>query len=63
MKHTKNQREKIFSKEKIPAGVEDIMKVYERFREANAATEHYLEIISPKTHQSNSNQSIMTENR
>ena len=45
----------------MPSGVQDLMKVYERFQEAYAVTEQYLEMISPKTHQSNSNQSLITE--
>lgn len=45
----------------IPSGVQDLMKVYERFQEAYAVTEQYLEMVSPKTHQSNSNQSFVTE--
>ena len=45
----------------MPSGVQDLMKVYERFQEAYAVTEKYLEMVSPKTHQSNSNQSFVTE--
>ena len=45
----------------MPSGVQDLMKVYERFQEAYAVTEQYLEMVSPKTHQSNSNQSFVTE--
>lgn len=47
----------------MPSGVQDLMKVYERFQEAYAVTEQYLEMVSPKTRQSNSNQSFVTENR
>ncbi len=47
---------------KMPSGVEDLMKVYERFQEAYAVTEQYLEMVSPKNHQSNSNQSFVTGN-
>ena len=39
------------------------MRVYERFQKAYAVTEQYLELISPKIHQSNSNQSLVTESR
>jgi len=51
------------SSAETPSGVEDLMKVYERFQEAYSITQQYLELISPKTHQSNSNQSFVTESR
>lgn len=47
----------------MPSGVQDLMKVYERFQEAYAVTEQYLEMVSPKNHQSNSNQSFITRNQ
>ena len=47
----------------MPSGVQDLMKVYERFQEAYAVTEQYLEMVSRKTHQSNSSQSFVIENR
>ena len=62
MKSRKEDNEYISLKTKMPSGVEDLMKAYERFQKAYAATEQYLEIISPKTHQSNSNQSFVGEN-
>lgn len=50
---------KILSEAKSPAGVRELIKVYERFQEANAITEEYLRLISPQTHQSNSNKSLL----
>jgi len=61
VKNTKENYNQIVSEAQIPAGVKDVMKVYERFQEAFAVTEKYLDLISPKTHQSNSNQSFLTE--
>ena len=49
----------ILSNTKAPAGVQELMKVYERFKEANAITEEYLKLISPQTYQSNSNKSLL----
>jgi len=51
---------KIVSDAKAPAGVQELIKVYERFKEANAITEAYLKLISPQTYQSNSNKSLLT---
>jgi hypothetical protein len=61
VKNTKEKYNQIVSEAQIPAGVKDVMKVYERFQEAFAVTEKYLDLISPKTHQSNSNQSFLAE--
>lgn len=61
------KREKVnyraVSSGKMPSGVQDLMKVYERFQKAYAVTEQYLEMVSPKTHQSNNNQSFVTESK
>ena len=46
----------------IPTGVRELMKVYERFQEAYAVTEQYLEMVSPKNYQANSNQSFVAGN-
>jgi len=59
----KKSQYRIVSSAKIPSGVEDLMKAYERFQEAYAITRQYLQLVSPKTHQSNSNQSFVTESR
>ena len=63
MKNIKKDYEQIVSKAKASSGVSDLMKVYERFRDAYTKTEQYLELISPKTHQTNSNQSLVTESK
>lgn len=59
MSNDKKLYSKIMSDAKAPAGVQELMKVYERFKEANAITEEYLKLISPQTHQSNSNKSLL----
>lgn len=63
MNNLKKDYNQIILRAKTPSGVNDLMKVYERFQEAYVVTEQYLELISPKTHQTNSNQSFVTENR
>lgn len=63
IKKVKESYNQIISKAQIPAGVKDVMEVFERFQEAYTVTEQYLGLISPKTHQSNSNQSFLTENK
>jgi tetrahydromethanopterin S-methyltransferase subunit B len=55
----KKEHTKIVVKASDQTGVEDLMKVYQRFKEANSVTEHYLHLISPKTFKSNSNRSLM----
>ena len=55
MKNLKEAHSKMIEKAKAQAGVQDLMKVYERFQEANAVTEWYLQLVSPKRRQSNSN--------
>ena len=59
MSNDKKKYSKIVSDAKAPAGVQELMKVYERFKEANAITEEYLKLISPQTYQSNSNKSLL----
>lgn len=59
MANDKKIYSKIVSDAKAPAGVQELIKVYERFKEANAITEEYLKLISPQTYQSNSNKSFL----
>ncbi len=59
MSNDKKIYSKIVSDAKTPAGVQELLKVYERFKEANAITEEYLKLISPQTYQSNSNKSLL----
>ena len=59
MSNDKKIYSKIVSDAKAPAGVQELIKVYERFKEANAITEEYLKLISPQTYQSNSNKSFL----
>lgn len=61
MERPKEAIEQIVPKSKLPSGVSDLMRVYERFQEAYSMTEKYLEIISPKTCQSNSNQAFPSQ--
>lgn len=61
MENLKEAHSKMVAKAKAQSGVEDLMKVYERFQKANAVTERYLQIVSPKNRQSNSNTSLLTE--
>lgn len=63
MRNLKKDYDQIISKARTPSGVKDLMKVYERFQEAYVVTEQYLEIVSPQTRQSSSNQSLVTESR
>jgi hypothetical protein len=62
-KRQKDNRNRTAAKMIAPSGVEDLMRVYERFQKAYAVTEQYLEITSPKTYQSNSNQSLILEKK
>jgi len=59
MSDDKKVYSKILFDAKAPAGVRELVKVYERFKEANAITEEYLKLISPQTYQSNSNKSLL----
>ena len=63
MKNIKKDYEQIISKVQAFSGVGDLMRVYERFQDAYTKTEQYLELISPKTHQTSSNQSLLTERK
>ena len=63
MKNIKKDYDRIISKAKVSSGVGDLMKVYERFQDAYTKTEQYLELVSPKTRQTNSNQSLVTESK
>ena len=63
MQNSKKACNQVILKTRVPAGVKDLMEVYKRFQEANAVTEQYLQIISPEVHESNSNQSFMTESK
>ncbi len=61
MKNLKETHSRIVAKAKAQFGVEGLMKVYERFQEANAVTERYLQLVSPKNRQSNSNASLLVK--
>ena len=61
MDKLEKERLKILKQAKAPAGVQDLMKVYRRFEEANAVTIEYLRLISPANYQSNSNSSLITK--
>ena len=63
MKKIKETYNRMIAEAQKPAGVKDVMAVYERFQRAYTVTEHYLDLISPKTHQANNNQSFLTENK
>ena len=59
MRDLKKAHSKLISKAKEPAGVNEVMKVYESFQQAYAVTEKYLQIVSPKSRQTNSNTSLL----
>ncbi len=59
MKNLKETHSRIVAKAKAQSGVEGLMKVYERFQEANAVTERYLQLVSPKNRQSNGDASLL----
>lgn len=59
MERAKREYTRIVTKAKAPSGVEDLMKVYQRFQKANAITAEYLRLVSPTTYQSNSNKSLL----
>lgn len=63
MKNPEAAYSQMVSSAETPAGVKEVMKVFERFQEAYVVTEEYLGILSPKTHQTNSNQSFLIENK
>jgi len=49
-------------KSEMPSGVQELMEVYKNFQKAYATTERYLELVSPKTHQTNNSQSFLKDN-
>ncbi len=59
MEKIRKELSKIVEKAKASSGVEDLMKVYQRFQEANAVTTEYLRLVSPTTYQTNSNKSLL----
>ena len=59
MEKIRKELSKIVEKAKASSGVEDLMRVYQRFQEANAVTTEYLRLVSPATHQTNSNKSLL----
>ena len=59
MEKAKKEYTRIVAKAKAPSGVEDLMRVYQRFQKANAITAEYLRLVSPTTYQSNSNKSLL----
>lgn len=60
MKNLKDAHSKMVERAKAQFGVEGLMKVYERFQKANAVTERYFQIISPRNRRSNSDASLLT---
>ncbi|MBI3615350.1 MAG: hypothetical protein HY211_02420 [Candidatus Omnitrophica bacterium] len=60
MKNLTETHSKMVERAKAQSGVDGLMKLYERFQKANAVTERYLQIISPKNRQSNSDTSLPT---
>jgi hypothetical protein len=59
MKRTGKATNLVTPKEKIPTPIRDLIKVYERYQEAYAKTQLYLELVSPQTLQTNSSQSFV----
>ena len=59
MEEIRKELNKIVEKAKASSGVEDLIKVYERFQEANAVTTEYLRLVSPNAYQTNSNKSLL----
>jgi len=60
MKNLTEAHSKIVERAKAQSGVDGLMKLYERFQKANAVTERYLQIVSPKNRRSNSDTSLPT---
>lgn len=56
----RKRHSQLINRARQEAGVEDLMKVYERFQKAFDVTEEYLQLVAPKTHQANSNGSLVT---
>jgi hypothetical protein len=59
MERAKKEYAKLVSQAKQPSGVEELMKVYQRFQKANAITTEYLKLVSPTTYQLSSNKSLL----
>ncbi len=59
MEEIRKELSKIVKKATASSGVEDLMKVYQRFQEANVVTTEYLRLVSPSTYQTNSNKSLL----
>ena len=59
MDKLRKEHNKIIEKAKTSSGVEDLMKVYLRFQEANAVTTEYMRLVSPNANQINSNKSLL----
>lgn len=59
MEKMRTDHTRIVAKAKAAAGVEELMKVYQRFQKANAATTKYMQLVSPGTYQLNSNKSLL----
>ncbi len=59
MEKAQKEHTKIVAKAKSSAGVEELMKVYQRFQRANDVTTRYLRLVSPHTYQLNSNKSLL----
>ena len=59
MKEIRDEQKTMIEKAKASPGVEELMKVYERFQEANAITNEYLRLVSPTSFQTNSNKSLL----
>lgn len=59
MERAKKEYTRIVTKAKEPSGVEELMKVYQRFQKANTITAEYLRLVSPTTYQLSSNKSLL----
>lgn len=59
MEKIQKEHTKIVAKAKASSGVEELMKVYQRFQKANEVTIEYLRLVSPETYQFNSNKSLL----
>lgn len=59
MKELKRKYDQLIAEAKKPSGVAEVMKVYEGFQDANAITEKYLQVVSPKSYQTTSSASLL----
>lgn len=59
--HLKKELTHLIAKASKPAGVQEAMKVFDRFEEANAITEEYLRLINPGIPQFTSNKSFISK--